>query len=388
MTLWIQHGYGKSDKIERLAAARVITGVILSPSDEEAPSLQATVSHCRTLGLEIVLDPQTYVYTIPEGAASRHGSHGLDFGPIHWSIAPGDVQSQVESVVRANEDLGITGPILAPTCLQRGFGDVWTPLAIQYARTAVAAAAGRDVYVSVAIDEGGLTDWNPIEGWLDLVTTLEARGFYIVIARASSDYPYSWDAGRLCNVLRLMYRLAALNEYDVLWGYADLEGLLGLAAGCMAIGSGWHHGLRLFSERKWQPSPSVQRQPVPRVTSSSLLTPLRAVGEADAILTSPDAAAAFPNDELRTRLSGGGAVGWTRPESQMQHLLLLGELSEQVVADGDIGGRIARVQGWLSDARGMFSGLQTLGVVLPTAYRARLDALLLALDSFAAAEGL
>jgi hypothetical protein len=388
MTLWVQHGYGKSDKIDQLAAAHAISGVILSSGGEELQALQATASHCRTLGLEVTLDPQTYVYTIPNGTAARHASHGLEFGPVHWSVAPSEVERHVKAVLTANQALGLDGPLVAPTCLQRGFNDVWTPLAIQYARTTVAAATDRDVYVSLVIDEGGLTDWEPIDGWLDLATTLDARGFYLVIARSSSDYPGSWDAARLCNALRLIYRLATLNEYDVVWGYADLEGLLGLAAGCTAIGSGWHHSLRVFCEGKWQPSPPGGRQPVARVTSGSLLTPLRAVGEVDAILTSPEAASAFPDDALRTRLSGPGTETWSRPESQMQHLVLLGELSQQVGVDADVAARMARVQGWLSHAIGMFADLQALGVILPTAYRARLDALLLALDSFATSEDL
>ena len=37
--------------------------------------------------------------------------------------------------------------------------------------------------------------------------------------------------GKFCFKFRLIYRLSVLNDYFVVWGYSDFEGLLGLAAG-------------------------------------------------------------------------------------------------------------------------------------------------------------
>jgi hypothetical protein len=388
MSLWIQHGYGKSDKIDRISSQDAAVGVILSSGDEEVDNLARTVAHVRSLGLNVLLDPQTYIYSIPDGVAVRHASHGLEFGPTHWSLAPADVQRHVQAVIDANVKLGIEEPIIGPTCLQRGFGDVWSPLALQYARSAISSIGGENLYVTLAMDEAGLRDWGPIEEWLDLVTTLDVQGFYVVICKASSTYPYIWDATRLTNLLRLFYRLAEFNEYQVIWGYSDFEGLLGLAVGCSGICSGWHHGLRLLCETKWQPNPSVQRQPVPRVTSPSLLTPLKAIGEADAILETPFAEAIFPDRELRDRLAETDAAAWTRADAHVQHLVELGRIAGAISSIPDVPARVLSTQERLADARTLLGRLEMSGVVLPTIYRTRVDQLLLSLDSFAMEEGM
>jgi hypothetical protein len=84
-SFWVQQGYGKSDKIERLYDAGLLGGVLLSPADEEPPALQATRES--TPDIEVLLDPQTYVYSIPGGTARCHEAHGLAVPNLNWRLS-------------------------------------------------------------------------------------------------------------------------------------------------------------------------------------------------------------------------------------------------------------------------------------------------------------
>src|SRR5437762_1655066 len=123
MSLWVQHGYGKGDKIDRLIDGGQVAGVVLSPADEELTSLRGTAQAVLGRGVACILDPQTYVYSIPGGTARCHSSHGLDFGELQWAMTPSDVEDVVRAVLSANEELGLAVPV-EPTCLQRSFADI------------------------------------------------------------------------------------------------------------------------------------------------------------------------------------------------------------------------------------------------------------------------
>ena len=80
-----------------------------------------------------------------------------------------------------------------------------------------------------------LADWDRI-AWLDVLTTLDVAGFYLVVGRRKAVYPpMPWERGNLFNLLRTIFTLSVVNEYEVVWGFADVDGLMGLAAGADAI---------------------------------------------------------------------------------------------------------------------------------------------------------
>ena len=63
MTILAQHGWGKSNKVERGIANGSIHGVIMSPRDESPANLTSFLSTIHT-GVERLVDPQLYVGTI------------------------------------------------------------------------------------------------------------------------------------------------------------------------------------------------------------------------------------------------------------------------------------------------------------------------------------
>jgi hypothetical protein len=382
-SFWVQQGYGKSDKIERLYDAGLLGGVLLSPADEEPPALKATRES--TPDIEVLLDPQTYVYSIPGGTARCHEAHGLAIPNLNWGMAASEVEAVVKAVIDANDRLGVTN-LIAPTVVQRSLNDVWTSLALQMARTTIGVVGGqRRVYVSAVIEEPALANWEDIANWLDIATGLDADGFYVVVDRVTqSSYPAMWNPSHLTNLLRLIYSLSQLNEYEVLTGYSDIEGILQIAAGASGSAAGWFYSLRAFSDGKWQPS-SGGRQATPRAFSVGLLTPLLAVGEGEQVARSELAEDAYPEEAVRTALANN-PEGWSLVTAGSHHLSALATVVNDVAQQTPISVRLDAVETRLSDAHGRLVTLEQQGVPFSGAYRQRLETFRRALGDFRALE--
>lgn len=378
---FIQHGYGKGSKLDLVHTRDSAQGVILSPGDEGRDAMRATIAGLGNL--TPLLDPQTYVYSIPGGTARCHEDHGLAFDGLHWAADPRAISQIVSAVLQANAELGLDR-IIAPSCLQHGFGDVWTPLALQLARATV-GATDRDVLASLVIDETSLTNWRDVATWLDIATTLDVSGYYVVINRGPANYLAPWNPDALKNLLRVVYSLTELNRYDVVLGYSDFEGVLALAAGVSTHATGWFYSLRRFTDTKWQPS-SGGRAASPRVTSEHLLTPIRAVGEADQIVQSGDQTV-IGDANVRTRLSLD-AGSWSLTDSWDQHLQAVGRASSTVAAIGTLAGRVGALDSLIQGALATLTQFRNAGYVLPAQYETRLDGFRVALEGFASAEGL
>lgn len=390
MSFYVQHGYGKSTKIDDISAGGHTAGVILSTADEDAASLQSTVTHLAQEGLDTLLDPQTFIYSLsPTGSGRCHQSHGLNLGQLHWSADAQTVTAQVEAVRLANEASGSTARLIAPTCLQSTFGDVWTPLALQFARTASAAWGSERTIASVVIDEAALSDWATVADWLDVATTLDVSGFYFIVNRVRRDYPSPiWDSTRLANLLRLFYNLARINEYEVIWAYSDIEGLVGLTSGITAIASGWHYSLRSATAQKWQPAPTAGGQaPAPRLHLGRLWSSVRAQPEAEAIYRTAMRDEIF-SASLITIFDAQGFPSWTRAEAQVQHLKLLARRAASITMSTDPAARVAQVRRSLTAANDKFGQIESLGLSLPPSYRAKVRSFIQALDEFAQRESL
>ncbi len=128
LMFYLQHGYGKGTKVGNVAAKGHVGGIVLSPAHEDRFHLRETVTACRADGLRVLLDPQTYVYSLtPTGSARQHADHGLDVGKLHWSQTADAVSSHVAAVGTANTELGIDGPWLSPAPYQASLSDFWMP---------------------------------------------------------------------------------------------------------------------------------------------------------------------------------------------------------------------------------------------------------------------
>ena len=353
MTFFIQHAWGKSDKIQRLGEL-LTGGVILSPADESVDALASIASEFDKQS--VLLDPQLYVKTIDGGAGRLHGANDIHYEGVHWSASSADVSRHVRQVIDLNGRVG-TNILCAPSPLQSGFHDIWTPLAMQYARTMVEAAPSAEVFASLVVEEAGLADWSVIEDWLDIATQLEVRGFYVVVSRRGGAYPEAWKNPLLENLLRLIHRLVA-GGFRVIVGYADIEGLAAVALGA-GMATGWYFSQRRFTEARWVPSTGGKAS-LPRFMARRLLVPLLA-SEATRIVRTRHADFVTTSDETRAALVGSA---WGLTESRSQHLRAMAQLAK-AISDGDtIGKRLDAVQRRADEAARNLETLSASGALV------------------------
>ena len=382
MTFWVQHGYGKASKIETVANTGQLTGVVLSPADEDRPALASTAQMIRGLQVECLLDPQLYIHTIPGAGARCHQSNGLDFGEIVWDVSPGEIADQVREIVTTNEVLAMRS-IVAPTPYQASFGEAFTSLSLQYARETI-DASDRPVYISLVAEDAAFGDWDSTLRYLSALTRLDATGVYLIVGSSGKNYPILWDKEQLVNVLRVVYTLSEYNDYEVIWGYSDVAGILGLAAGASGAGSGWYHSLRMWKKEKWIPQRGG-RQANPRVLVGPLLS---SIGHDEAVRISQttEGHRVFPDQLERRNLMREDR--WSIADSWNQHLAAMSELYQIVDQSLDIADRITSLRTELQHAIRLFDDLISAGAAVNRSHRQRLVVLEEALEDFAVAERL
>ena len=378
MTLWIQHGYGKGDKITRVATK--IEGVVLSPADEKPAALSELVAHLEANNVRALLDPQLYVVNIEKSVTRHHKDHGIDYSGVDWSADPDVITKTAKAVVNANAALGLKD-VIAPAPLQRALGDKWAPLGLQYAR-AVKALVGTDrTFASFVLHEMALTKWQDVDEWLTSVTKLDVAGFYAVIVRsAGADYPASWDEDRLTHLCRAIHRLV-LNGYRVVVGYTDIDGLALAALGASAA-TGWFHSMRRFQEAKWRPSDGGA-QALPRVLSDRLYYPIR-LDEARDLVKAGDAALVSSRKSERDAVSGQFDI----TASRNQYLEAMARLSADASSGTSAKDRVERLLDSLRSAHKDLTRLAKGPLPRGLTYRNQLDSIGAALRGAGEAEGL
>jgi len=385
---YIQHGHGKAAKIASVSQAAPVAGVILSPANEDMRRLADTADDCRARGLHVLLDPQSYIYSLsPLGIARHHKSHGLEFLKLHWSQTADAVKKQVDAALLANQNIGHLGPFIAPSPYQANLTDYWMPTALQYGRTSSAEWGADRTVATIALDENVLRSWGGVQDWLDIITTLDVSGFYLLVNRSRPVYPPTpWDPQVLANLLRVIYTLTELNGYELIWGYADIDGLLGIAAGATAVASGWTYGLRAFSTAKWNETRTGGAPPVPRVYLPKLWAPLRS-NEAEDLFGTAIGRAMFPST-LRSQFDAHGFEPWGIADAQEQYLTYLARGVDALARRGGVTDRVATLVDRLQAASGRFDEISTLGITLDGRYSGRVRAYREALDLFRKSESL
>lgn len=385
MTYWVQHGYGKGDKIADMVRSGLISGgVILSPADEERGALTATARSLSDQGVRCLVDPQFYVHSIQGGTARCHESNSIEFGELTWFLSPREIESHVEAILRLNTQLGLSEHI-APSPYLAAFNDVWAPIALQYSRAFLEASEGSS-FISLVAEDVAFADWQATTDWLDAVTTLDAHGIYLIVSHAGRTYPFAWEPDRLANVLRVIYALSEVNEYEVVWGYADLAGLAGVAAGADGAATGWFHSLRMWTPQKWLPS-TGGRQATPRVLALPLLSPLEATSEAASAARSSLGDEIFRAADLRRHFASPNAV-WGLTDAWAQHMAALSTALGDVARQGGISDSTRFLRGWITDALDLLARLGEVGAAVGPSHATRLEAMDRALELFSTAEGL
>lgn len=330
LSIFVQHGYGKTNKIERGLDSRSVDGLIVSPRDERPEAIRQLVEYARNHDCHptVMMDPQFYASTVinaRDGYLSRYPYYHSELTRARFS--PNEVKQYVTETLDFQRSLGVTH-LVSPTVLVRSFEDIWSQIAISLGQESMqyhlASTDPRPLLVSLVVSQDALENREALEDYLDTLTSLDVAGFYLVVEQMAQTL----EEAQLTNLLYLVFVLGSLNQFKVLCGYADWIGVVLHAVGAQATATGWHGSLRRFSLSRFRPA-TGGRQPRPRYSSGPLLSSVLVIPELSAIfqLGYLERVLSKTNyDSLMTR--GPANASWPADVSCLHHWEVLASLSQ------------------------------------------------------------
>ncbi len=330
MTLYIQHGHGKSTRITEAFDDGVAGGVIFAARNEKLDKLDSCISQLQDgyNNIDILFDPQFYVSTLvpandrylPEEYSSYYqpGRTAKDF--IGSKKIDAYAKSTLDFQLKRNLDRLIT-----PTVIAGSFADRWSQIALQLADASIDYHTGLKeappLLVSIVVSEAALDSRPDLDAALDTLTGWDVQGFYVVVVREEPSYSQMFDDDRLARLLYLVHVLGDRNDYEVVCGYSDFVGIPLMAAGASAIATGWYQSLRQFHQkaflkRKPGGQPARLRYSSLPLLNSIMLSELQSIYEADhldAVLSGVDL------DSVIREASSPEDAAWTARISERHH---------------------------------------------------------------------
>lgn len=277
MKLYAQHGYAKSDKIDRALRKNAVDGVIFGPNNERPDSLRECVARFAELkqGPDLLIDPQLYVSLLgnpKEGNLPLYKDYYVSNLTIR-DFTPKRIAEMVRKALDFQSELPLTR-LVSPTIIVDNFTNRSAQIAQFLAQASMdyyeGLASAPPLLLSFVFDETALISQDQVNEFLDTVSLYDAHGFYLVVARPIGQYTQFFEWERMSSWLLILYSLGVRNRYEVVCGYTDLLGFLASAVGASAAATGWFNSLRQFDVKRFLPS-SGGRPPRERYSSAPLL---------------------------------------------------------------------------------------------------------------------
>lgn len=375
MAIYAQHGHGKSDKIEVALRQGTISGVILSPKDESPANVASYVDELRRefgTRVSVLFDPQFYATVngsrlgaLPEFPYFRPGLTRSNF------IAPGDITRYVSDTLNYQLTLGLDR-LISPAVLVSDLRDPWSQISLSMALEAIAfrgqQAGAPDLLLSLVLDENAFRVKEALEEILDIVTAWNVKGFYVVVRRNDTSYQAAFDPDVLGNILYLVHVLSNLNDFELVFGYSDLCGVLLQAVGAKVTCTGWHNSLRQFSMNRFLPS-TGGRAPRPRYTSSSLMNSILVLPELQAIQRIGSLSQVISDTSYDDVMRSGNPTNapWPANVSTLHHWEVLSRTCSEIISSGSIQGRLNALESRVRQAIALYTMLEQRGAVFEQA---------------------
>ena len=278
MSLYLQHGYGKSTRITDAYADGSTSGVVFSPRNEKKDNLDAYIAELRATGsFTLMMDPQFHIST---QTPPKDRYLPQDYGYYQPGLTASNFTKTAQIQGYAADTLNFQHAmdldrILSPTVILSTFSDRWTQIAHQLAEASVAHHAGmsspKPLLLSFVLCETSLDSRTEVDQFLDELTTYDVDGFYICIVRDEATYTQHFDPDRLAHLMYATYVLGDLNDFEVVFGYSDYLGLPLRAAGATVFASGWSQSLRQCHAGTFIKVDRMGRRPLFRYSSGPLL---------------------------------------------------------------------------------------------------------------------
>jgi len=277
MSLYAQHGYGKSNKIDEGLRTKSLSGIILSPKNEKLENLSNYVDFIsgEFPDAEILFDPQLYVAAF-QGVKKEGNLKSYKYYPSsevgkNYLSVPKNIRKIVDDCLQYQSDIGVN-KFISPSILMDNFDSRWSQISLSLASEAIDQMdkPSDELLLTICVDENAFKNLELVKDYLDAISLFDVKGFYILIDRINTDTPNDIDPDILINIMYFCHNLALINGYEVIVGYCDLIGLPLYCTGIRGIASGWHNTLRRFSRQDYVPR-TGGKQPNKRYLSMPLL---------------------------------------------------------------------------------------------------------------------
>ena len=207
MGILAQCGFGRGDKIDKGVADKVIKGVIMSPRDERRDRLEQAICNWGAaifMPRLVLFDPQFYAVTLNnprDGHLNEYDyySNNSGLGRTHFSGTR--IQRYVKECLdyQYNTFGQSLAYMISPGILFDSFRDSWSQIALNMAVESAEYHANlrnaQPLLISLVLSETAFQSMDAVEEFLDAVTEIDAKGFYIIIRRHSTSLQNAMESG-------------------------------------------------------------------------------------------------------------------------------------------------------------------------------------------------
>ncbi len=371
MAIFVQHGHGKSDKIDIALADGTVQGVIFGARNEKPENLRTYIQKLRAEqpDCELLFDPQFYVSTLvpPKDRYLREYEYYSAGRTANDFTSSRRIRKYAKQTLDRQVDFGLNA-LISPTVIFDSFGDRWYQIALNLADASLEYHSTLDqpppLLLSFAVTEGALSDTDDVHRFLDTVTQDEwsMDGFYFLIARSDNTYNQRFETQRLANLLYAVYVLGRINGLRVVSGYTDFVGIPLRAAGADVFATGWSQSLRrscrkFFVEQGTRGQPPRERYSSRPLFNSIFLGELQDTYDAG---YPGKALSNVPLDVHITQATAPQASDWTTGLSQRHHWQTLHAMDQELT--GRVKDDLRITSANLQDAYSLYTYLEAAGV--------------------------
>lgn len=368
MSIYLQHGHGKGNRITSAVSEGCAQGAILAARSEKPENIAGIIEEIQDADGEVIFDPQFYVSCLSPPAERYLPDYPYYASGL--SIANFGTR-RVQEYARATLDYQGDFPLnwlVSPTVFFDSFDDRWHQVALNLAEASLehhsTMSDPAPLLLSFAFAEEALSSREDIDRFLDTITQDEwgMEGIYLVVTRSEPNYCQRFEAVKLANLLYLVHALGSVNGLRVVCGYSDYVGLLLRGVGASVFATGWNHGLRICQRRAFIQRAGGGQRPRLRYSSGPLLNSilLSELHQAYEVGMLEDLLSGVPLDDELNHQDGPEAADWTLQKSQHQHVQALHSLNQRL--NGTTRTNFRTVNGWVRTARGLYVRCEAAGI--------------------------
>jgi hypothetical protein len=376
MEILAQHGYGCGDRVTRGLDEGLIDGVIFGAKDIGVEKLKGKIAEVRSNhpNAKCLFDPQFYAAIVAGQNGARLGSLvGSDPYPYFEPRRRRDLEREqvvirdLQAVLEFQHNLDVTAAIAPSIVIPQSLNSAHAVIAKDFLRNARGVWDGlggdKPLYATLAISSTALSDKSELEEFLEEITEIEARpeGFYLLLEKPDGAIPDSLTERNELSRWMLVNHTLKLNGFELINGYTDLLAPYLGATGADAVASGWFNTLKSFSLKKFEPTESFARRPVPRYSSAALLKSIRHTELQNMRDLWPQILNDEPTDAYYDPEYGSSPEG---AEEALQNWGCLKKLCEELISEGDVADSVNSCREALDYAGLLYAEFNQRGITL------------------------